>query len=265
MTSDAQPPSNGYAPTPQVAPAAAPATAPAAVVEAATVLPLSEDDETAAVMDGHLQTMERFLETGAEIMQAYLGTPLAPVVEHAGFPLIGNVVVFEPGGELVARREFDPAEDRYLLDHTLGRTVSRTDPGLFALALMPLAMSLEILAEAAACLVPGRIVTGMRDVRGVPLALVGGGAADARAARTAPRRPPRARSRSRRAPHGRGRRGGGEPGGRGGLSYSTRSSRSRPAAIAPDLSEGRPSRFEPGRLYEEAMFHGESWQGGPGH
>lgn len=259
MTSDAQPPSNGYAPMPQVAPAAAPATAPAAVVEAATVLPLSEDDETAAVMDGHLRTMEHFLETGAEIMQAYLGTPLAPVVEHAGFPLIGNVVVFEPGGELVARREFDPAEDRYLLDHTLGRTVSRTDPGLFALALMPLAMSLEILAEAAAYLVPGRIVTGMRDVRAyrwlsweeAPLTLeLRARCLDAHLGRD------RVHVELRTVEDGVA---AASPAVEADVLLDDAFAEP-PPAIAPDLSEGGPSRFEPGRLYDEAMFHGESWQ-----
>jgi phosphopantetheinyl transferase (holo-ACP synthase) len=229
------------------------------VVEAATVLPLSEDDDTAAVMDGYLRTMEQFLEAGAEIMQAYLATPESPVVEHAGFPLMGNVLSFEPGVELVARREFDPAEDRYLLDHTLGRTVSRTDPDLSALPLMPLAMSLELLAEAAACLVPGRLVTGMRDVRAyhwlsweeAPQTLeLRARRLDAYAGRD------RVHVELRRVEDD-----------------ATAGSAAveadvllddvfpePPSPIAVDPSEGRPSRFEPGRVYDEAMFHGESWQ-----
>jgi acyl transferase domain-containing protein/phosphopantetheinyl transferase (holo-ACP synthase) len=259
MTPDVRPPGNGHAPTPHAAPAAAPATPPAVLVEAPTVLPLSEDDETAAVMDSHLRTMDHFLEAGAEIMHAYLAGPAPPVVEHAGFPLVGNVVAFEPGVELVARREFDPAEDRYLLDHTLGRTVSRTDPGLFALALMPLAMSLELLAEGAASLVPGRLVTGMRDVRayhwlsweGAPQML------ELRARRVD-------------AQDGRDRvhvelRTVGEDGAAGSAAVEAHVLLEDvfpepPAPIAADLSEGRPSRFEPGRLYDEAMFHGASWQ-----
>ena len=44
-------------------------------------------------------------------------------------------------------------------------SVSRIDPELHALALMPLAMSIEILAEAASCLLPDRVVTGLRDLR----------------------------------------------------------------------------------------------------
>ena len=207
-------------------------------------------------MDSHLRTMEHFLEAGAEIMQAYLGAPSARRrASTRGRPLLGTVVAFEPGGELVARREFDPAEDRYLLDHTLGRTVSRTDPGLHALALMPLAMSLEILAEAAAHLVPGRIVTGMRDVRAhrwlawedAPQTL------ELRARRLDAHA--RARSRSRRAPHGRGRRDGGEPGGRGGRPARRRVRGAAPADRPGPQRAGGRRGFEPGRLYDEAMFH----------
>jgi acyl transferase domain-containing protein/phosphopantetheinyl transferase len=259
VTSDAQPASNGHTSTPQAAPAPAPAAAPAALVEAATVLPLSEDEDTAAVMDGHLRTMDHFLETGAEIMQAYLATPAPPVVEHAGFPLVGRVVAFEPGVELVARRVFDPAEDRYLLDHTLGRTVSRTDPGLSALAVMPLAMSLETLAEAAACLLPGRLVTGMRDVRAyhwlswedAPQTL------ELRARRLAA-------DAARDGVHVE-LRTVGDDATAGGAAVEgdvlvDDVFPEPPSPIAADLSEGRRTRFEPGRLYGEAMFHGESWQ-----
>src|SRR6185503_13267082 len=56
-------------------------------------------------------------------------------------------------------------EDRYLRDHTLGRDVSTLDPGLAGLPVMPLTMSMEMLAEAATALVPGKRLIGMRDVR----------------------------------------------------------------------------------------------------
>ena len=109
--------------------------------------------------------MERFLAMNEQVMSAYLGGGAAVALEQARRPLVGTVVAWEPELELVARRLVDPAEDRYLLDHTLGRTVSRSDPGLHALALMPLAMSIEIIAEAASCLLPELTVTGLRDLR----------------------------------------------------------------------------------------------------
>ena len=84
---------------------------------------------------------------------------------RAAWPLLGEVVEHEPGVRLVARRSVDPDADPYLRDHTLGRVVSRTEPALSGLPLMPLAMSLEVLAEGAAALVGAGVVTGLRDVR----------------------------------------------------------------------------------------------------
>jgi acyl transferase domain-containing protein/phosphopantetheinyl transferase (holo-ACP synthase) len=138
--------------------ASGPALEPAAIATAG-------EEELASALDGYLETMQRFLATNEQVMNAYLGGGAAVALEQARRPLVGTVVAWEPELELVARRLFDPAEDRYLLDHTLGRTVSRSDPGLHALALMPLAMSIEILAEAASCLLPELTVTGLRDLR----------------------------------------------------------------------------------------------------
>jgi acyl transferase domain-containing protein/phosphopantetheinyl transferase len=150
------------------APAARPAVAATAVAAATDAAPVTvasgPADETAAVVERHFRTMERFLDAGEQVMKAYL-TGAAPVaVEEGRRPLVGTIVAWDPGVELLARRVFDPAEDRYLLDHMLGREVSQADPALHAPALMPLAMSIEILAEGAACLVPELTVTGMRDV-----------------------------------------------------------------------------------------------------
>ena len=109
--------------------------------------------------------MQQFLFTQREVMDAYLTGGTAIAGEASAWPLLGTVVAHVPEAELVAQRVVDPANEPYLLDHTLGRSVSRSDPGLHALALMPLAMSIEVLAEAACCLLPGRVVRGMRDVR----------------------------------------------------------------------------------------------------
>jgi len=124
---------------------------------------LAAGDDAAAVLEQHMATMERFLATGEEIVRAYLDADAdAP---RPLPPLLGQIVELQPEVELVAERLVDLSEDRYLLDHTLGRTVSRSDPSLAGLALMPLAMSVEILAEAASCLLPGRVVTGLRELR----------------------------------------------------------------------------------------------------
>jgi acyl transferase domain-containing protein/phosphopantetheinyl transferase (holo-ACP synthase) len=157
----AQPPA-AFVPPAQPAATSIPQAQPPALPSPVVI---GDDDELAVALDGYLETMQRFLAMNEQVMSAYLGGGAAVALEQARRPLVGTVVAWEPELELVARRLVDPAEDRYLLDHTLGRTVSRSDPALHALALMPLAMSIEIIAEAASCLLPELTVTGLRDLR----------------------------------------------------------------------------------------------------
>ena len=259
-------------------------TVPVAVATATAPPPSAasrDSDATAYAVDQHLQTMERFLQTGEEVMRAYLTAELlvasegtipgeAPVVgaqavveegvrEQPRRPLVGTVLTHEPGAELLARRLVDPATDRYLLHHTLGGTVSRCDPELPALALMPLAMSIEILAEAASSLAPERVVTGLRDVRAHRWLSFDERAQvlEVSARRLAP--------------------------GEGcerflvELREETTGAATSPAVQAivmlsdhypvppivreAGLEDARPSRLAAGRLYGEAMFHQPMWQG----
>ncbi|MFO0891872.1 MAG: polyketide synthase dehydratase domain-containing protein [Isosphaeraceae bacterium] len=66
---------------------------------------------------------------------------------------------------LVARRLFSPDKDLYLLDHTLGRSEGLDRRGAGGLAILPLAVSMEIIAEAGACLCPELTVIGICDLR----------------------------------------------------------------------------------------------------
>src|SRR5262249_9790307 len=71
-----------------------------------------------------------------------------------------------PGRKLVMRRRMDLHEDLYALDHTLaGRQASAVDPGHNGLPVMPMAFSMEMMAEAALVLIPGKRLVGMRRVR----------------------------------------------------------------------------------------------------
>jgi phosphopantetheinyl transferase len=229
--------------------------------------PAAADGELGAdaALDGYLETMRRFLTATEDVMSAYLGegaldAAAASVVERAPFPLVGTITSCEPEVELVARRVFDPAEDRYLLDHTLGRTISHTDPGLHGLALMPLAMSIEILAEAASCLLPGRVVTGLRDVlarrwlafREAPQTLQvsarrlpGEGGCERVLAEL------RNLDDAHAAP---------EPVVAATVLLGERFQPAPPAAER-SLRDGRPSPWPPEQLYTAAMFHGPLWQG----
>jgi acyl transferase domain-containing protein/phosphopantetheinyl transferase len=113
-----------------------PTMAPAPTALAPPVLDAVADTDLDVAMNGHLTTMEQFLTAQAEVITAYL-TPSA----H--------------GSELVLHRTYDPASDPHLDDHRIGGE----------LAVVPLALSLAHLASAAAELVPGHVVTGLRDVR----------------------------------------------------------------------------------------------------
>ena len=125
---------------------------------------------------------------------------------------------------------------------------------------MPLAMSLEVLAEGAAALVGAGVVTGLRDVRAHRwIAFPGPLELEVAARRLAGAR--RRRARARRA------------------ARPARAARPRvegtvivragydaaPAPLAPPADGVRASERPPGALYGEVMFHGPTWQGGRGH
>jgi acyl transferase domain-containing protein/phosphopantetheinyl transferase len=81
------------------------------------------------------------------------------------FPLIGKIVRYIPGNELVALRVVDQNEDLFLADHTLGRHVATGDNTLSGLAIVPLTFSVEMLLEAAALLFPAKVPVAIKDVR----------------------------------------------------------------------------------------------------
>ena len=112
------------------------------------------------VLNAHFTTMSSFLSVGEQVLAAYFGDE-----ERAAYPLLGTVVAEVPGQELTARRALDLRTDPYLRDHCFGGSVSTSDLDLVGLAPMPLTVSLEIMAEAAARLIPGLLVTGLRQVR----------------------------------------------------------------------------------------------------
>jgi acyl transferase domain-containing protein/phosphopantetheinyl transferase len=92
--------------------------------------------------------------------KAATGPGLAPLP-----PLIDEIIAHSPGQELRARVRIDLGKHHFMRDHTLGRVASSADPALLALPIVPLTISMEILAEAAALLLPGRTFVGMRNLR----------------------------------------------------------------------------------------------------
>ncbi|MBW1743509.1 MAG: polyketide synthase dehydratase domain-containing protein [Deltaproteobacteria bacterium] len=84
--------------------------------------------------------------------------------EAKPFPFIGKITSLVPGQKLEALRRISLDEDLYLKDHTIGGKISCMDNTLRPLAVMPLTLSMEILAEAASLLVPDKVLVSMKNI-----------------------------------------------------------------------------------------------------
>ncbi|MGD9656646.1 MAG: 4'-phosphopantetheinyl transferase superfamily protein [Methylocystis sp.] len=81
-------------------------------------------------------------------------------------PFVGSVVDYVPGERIEISRTLSVHEDLYLADHAFVHAPG-IKPTSACLPVAPLTMSLEIMAEAAACLAPGCGLLGFEDVRSV--------------------------------------------------------------------------------------------------
>lgn len=89
---------------------------------------------------------------------------VGPVASGTAFDFI--TLVHEPPHRVLVECEIDPDVHTFLQDHTFfGRDISAADPALRPLFVMPLAMSLELMAEAGSLLRPGMRVVALRDVQ----------------------------------------------------------------------------------------------------
>ncbi len=82
------------------------------------------------------------------------------------WPFVEALLELRPGQRVVFECELSPAKHPFLRDHTFfGRHVSDVHRELLPLPVMPLAMSMELLAEAAATLCPEQSVVALSDIR----------------------------------------------------------------------------------------------------
>jgi len=128
----------------------------------------------AAAMQQYVESMEQFLSVEQKVMETFLTRARSPQAKHGSaaplpsperFPLLGTVTSLTPGEKLTAVRQLSLGEDPFLREHALGGAVSVTDPGLQPMVVLPLTMSMELLGEAAAALMPGQVLTGMRNIQ----------------------------------------------------------------------------------------------------
>lgn len=171
-----------YAPPREAPPAAPSAAAPAAAGVSARRRALAD----------YQSTMRLFLDTQERVMRTAIGhgqgvivarpsarpaavpsvadvpvSPPAAVERRPGpAPLVTRVLEHEPGKRILVECELDSDRLGFLIDHTFfGRELSVRDPSLRGLPIMALAMSEEVIAEAALLLHPGLKTFALAEVK----------------------------------------------------------------------------------------------------
>jgi acyl transferase domain-containing protein len=160
---------------------AAPATASAAeALAAAPPVPLEyprADDARDRVMGEYLDVMRSFLGQQQSLVEHWLGTESPSQVDepaalfgsstHANgrlTPLL-DAVLEHDAQHVVARSHVSLFNDNFVRHHIMTGPVSDTDPHLFGLSCIPLAVSMELMAEACALLAGRTDVAVIENIR----------------------------------------------------------------------------------------------------
>jgi acyl transferase domain-containing protein/phosphopantetheinyl transferase len=131
------------------------------------------------VIHGFLDTMEKFLQVQEDVMKSYY-KGLSPNIQTEATgekhliqkkrapenrPFIQEITGLSNQNDLKATCTLDMKEMLFLDDHRFFRSImSLSDPALKPLSVVPLTISLEIMAEAAYFLMEGKILSGFRSV-----------------------------------------------------------------------------------------------------
>jgi phosphopantetheinyl transferase (holo-ACP synthase) len=127
-------------------------------------------------MGEYFDMMRGFLAQQQHVVAGWQAAPVAeagvetvPFAEEAqvvapAFPLL-HQVLSQDATQLRALCQLSVAQQAFLRDHVLSGRGSETDPELWGLACVPLMVSLEIMAHAAAVLAPGQRLTVVEQVR----------------------------------------------------------------------------------------------------
>jgi phosphopantetheinyl transferase len=84
--------------------------------------------------------------------------------EPRALPFVGRIVAVTPGERVVVERILDLDEDLYLADHAFVHAPG-VKPLSACLPVLPMTMSVEAMAQAAACVVPGQGLIGVEEVK----------------------------------------------------------------------------------------------------
>jgi acyl transferase domain-containing protein/phosphopantetheinyl transferase len=143
-------------------------------------------DSRLSILSAHFELMQEFLANQGRVMKSLHATAFAnfqngslegnPIQESQSFalndlsfeeawPLLGRVIE-KNAQQLYCEKDFDIQQDIFLREYTLGGVLSQRHPELLPLPIIPFAILMEILAEAAVYLVGGnKFVTGFYNLR----------------------------------------------------------------------------------------------------
>jgi acyl transferase domain-containing protein len=150
-----------------------------------SVAAASPSDRVSPVVQQHFIHMQQLVASQQEVMQAFLKSRSRPAsqppeagyasqlalsqitedIQNGRWPFISEMVELTPGERAVLRHRFSLDRDKLFRHHTLGRQVSECDAGLTGISVVPLTVTMEIMAEAGAVLMPGQVLSGMREIR----------------------------------------------------------------------------------------------------
>ena len=215
--------------------------------------------ETGSFAPGEMDqlTSRRTLQAMIDFLTARDAPAPASTEGDPARPFVKRVTRLVPGEHAEVLCEISLAAYPFLRHHTLGRDVSRIDPEATGLAVMPFTMSMEMLAEAAELLQPGKVVVGMKELRAyrwIPLERD-----HVTVTLVATRRPAAAHEVQVQICET-GSDANVQPLAEGTIIFADRYA-DAPIAEALRLRDERPSRWTPERLYREGMFHGPDFRG----
>lgn len=122
---------------------------------------LAPDAAPAAPFQSGSPTIEHGRESGTDSLEADRG---AETGNERVMPFIGRILQHAPGAFIVIERILYLKEDLYLADHAFVHAQD-IKPLSECLPVLPMTFSLEVMAEAAACLIPGHGLIGFEDIK----------------------------------------------------------------------------------------------------
>ncbi|MCO6437631.1 MAG: polyketide synthase dehydratase domain-containing protein [Phycisphaerae bacterium] len=111
------------------------------------------------------QVLEHLQAAASDVAPQEHSRGVAQLESNISLAFAGQIVEHDPGNAIAVVRDMDLSEDVYLLDHHFDPDTSEYDRDRDTLNVVPMTVSVAMMAEVAALLVPGQRVVGVRGVQ----------------------------------------------------------------------------------------------------